>query len=86
MNGTAEEPLRCVVISFSFDFICCHSISMSSNLSNSAEFDSRQTVEGSVGFAQTIKTSKVDKWFGLIGNQDCNRTKGTSFIGMKPHF
>ena len=28
----------------------------------------RQTVEGSLGFAQTIKTSKVDRWFGLIGN------------------
>ena len=46
----------------------------------------RQTVEGSLGFAQTIKTSKVDRWFGLIGNQDCNRTKGTSFIAIKPHF
>ena len=30
---------------------------------------SLQTVEGSLGFAQTIKTSKVDRWFGLIGNQ-----------------
>ena len=47
---------------------------------------SRQTVEGSLGFAQTIKTSKVDRWFGLIGNQDCNQTKGMSFIAMKPHF
>ena len=47
---------------------------------------SRQTVEGSLGFAQTIKTSKVDRWFGLIGNQDCNQTKGTSFIAMNPHF
>ena len=47
---------------------------------------SRQTVEGSLGFAQTIKTSKVDRWFGLIGNQDCNRTKGTSFIAVEPHF
>ena len=45
-----------------------------------------QTVQGSLGFAQTIKTSKVDRWFGSIGNQDCNRTKGTSFIAMKPHF
>ena len=34
---------------------------------------------------QTIKTSKVDRWFGLIGNQDCNRAKGTSFIAMEPH-
>ena len=25
---------------------------------------SRRTVEGSLGFAQTIKTSKVDRWFG----------------------
>ena len=47
---------------------------------------SRQTVEGSLCFAHTIKTSKVDRWFGLIGNQDCNRAKGTSFIAMKPHF
>ena len=29
---------------------------------------------------------KTIKWFGLIGNQDCNQTKGTSFIVMKPHF
>ena len=47
---------------------------------------SSQTVEGSLGFAQKIKTSKVYWWFGLIGNQDCNRTKGASFIAMKPHF
>ena len=48
---------------------------------------SRQTVEGCLGFARTIKTSiKVDRWFGLIGNQDCDQTKGTSFIAMKPHF
>ena len=47
---------------------------------------SRQTVEGSLGFAQTIKTSKVDRWFGSIGNQDCNRKKGTSFITIKSHF
>ena len=47
---------------------------------------SRQTVEGSLGFVQTIKTSKVDRWFGLTGNQDCNRTKGTSCIAMEPHF
>ena len=47
---------------------------------------SRQTDEGSLGFAKTIKTSKVDRWFGLIGKQDCNRTKGTSFIAMKPNF
>ena len=47
---------------------------------------SLQTVEGCLGFARTIKTSKVDRWFGLIGNQDCNQTKGTSFIAMKPHF
>ena len=50
----------------------------------------RQTADGSLGFAQTIKTSKVDRWFGLIGKQDCNRTKGTSFIaiepGIEPHF
>ena len=45
---------------------------------------SRQTVEGSLGFEQTIKTSKVDRWFGLIGNQD--RTKRTSFIAVTPHF
>ena len=25
-------------------------------------------------------------WFGLIGNQDCNRTKGASFIAIEPHF
>ena len=43
---------------------------------------SRQIVEGSLGFPQTTKTSKVDRWFGLISN----RTKGTSFIAMEPHF
>ena len=43
-----------------------------------------QTVEGSLGFAHTIKTSKVDRWFGLISNQDYNRTKGTSFIAAEP--
>ena len=42
--------------------------------------------KASLGFTQTIKTSKVDKWFGLIGNQDCNRTKGMSSIAMEPHF
>ena len=47
---------------------------------------SRQTVEGSLSLVQTIKTSKVDGRFGFIGNQDCNRTKGTSFIAMEPHF
>ena len=47
---------------------------------------SRQTVDGSPGFVQTIKPSKIDRWFGLIGNQDCNQTKGTSFIAMEPHF
>ena len=47
---------------------------------------SRQTVEGSLSFPQTIKTSKVNRWFGLIGNQDFSQTKGTSFIAMKPHF
>ena len=31
VNGTAKEPLRCVVVSFSFSFICWHSISMSSD-------------------------------------------------------
>ena len=47
---------------------------------------SRQTVEDSLGFAQTIKRSKVDRWFGLIGNQDCNRTKATVLIPTEPHF
>ena len=56
------------------------------NLSNSAVFDFPPTVEGSLGFDQTIKTSKVDRWFGLIGNQDCNQTEGTSFIAVKLHF
>ena len=42
--------------------------------------------KASLGFTQTIKTSKVNRWFGLIGNQDCNRTKGMSFIAMEPHF
>ena len=40
---------------------------------------SRRTVEGSLGFSQTIKTSKVDRWFGLIGNHDCNRTERNEF-------
>ena len=42
--------------------------------------------KASLGFTQTMKTSKIDRWFGLIGNQDCNRTKGISFIAMEPHF
>ena len=42
--------------------------------------------KASLGFTQTIKTSKIDRWFGSIGNQDYNRTKGMSFIAMKPHF
>ena len=45
-----------------------------------------EPVKGSLGFPQTIKTSKVDRWFGLIGNQDHNWTKGMSFIAMEPHF
>ena len=83
----SEEPLRCVVISFSFDFIFRHSISMSSEpveLSR-VRFPAKLS-KASLGFVQTIKTSKVDRWFGLIGNQDCNQTKGTSFIAMEPHF
>ena len=47
---------------------------------------SRQTVEGSLGFAQTMKTSKVDRWFRLIDNQGCNRTRGTSCVAVEPHF
>ena len=48
---------------------------------------SRETVEGSLGFPYTIKTSNIDKRFGLIGNQNCNRTKETSSIAiMEPHF
>ena len=40
-----------------------------------------------VSVRATIGTSKVDiKWFALIGNQDCNRTKGTSFYAIEPHF
>ena len=50
--------------------------------SEPAAFDFSQTVEGSFGFAQRIKTSKVNRWYGLIGNQDCKRTKGASFIEM----
>ena len=42
--------------------------------------------KASLDFLQTIKTSKVDRWFGLIGNQGCNQTKGISFIAMEPHF
>ena len=45
---------------------------------------SRQMGEGCFGFAQTIETSKFERWFGLTGNQDCNRTKGTSFITIRP--
>ena len=75
--GTAKEPLRCVVISFSFNF---ETVKLSR-----IQF-SCQTVKGSLGFAQTIKTSKVDRWFGLIGNQDGNRRKGTGFIPIEPYF
>ena len=87
MNGTAKEPLRPVVISFSFDFICWYSISMSSEpveLSR-VRFPAKLS-KASLGFAQTIKTRKIDRWFDLIGNQGCNRTKGMSFIAMEPHF
>ena len=85
MNGTEKKPLRCVVTSFSFDFICWHSISMSSNPSNSAELDFPPNCRGLSRF-RANNQNKVDRWFGLIGNQDCNRTKGTSFIAMKLHF
>ena len=74
------------MISFSFDLICWHSISMSSE-PNSAAFNFPPNYRGQSRFRATIKTSKVDiKGFGLIGNQDCNRTKGTSFIAIEPHF
>ena len=32
------------------------------------------------------KVSKIDRWSGLIGNQDRNQTKAQSFIAMEPHF
>ena len=67
-------------------FICWHSISMSFEPVDSVEFDFPPTCRGSLGFAQTIRISKVDRWFGLIGNHDCNQTKRTSFIAMKAHF
>ena len=86
MNGTAKEPLRCVMISFSFDLICWHPILMNSE-PNSATFNFLPNCSGQCRFRARIKTSKVDtKWFDLIGNQDCNRTKGTSFIAIEPHF
>ena len=51
-----------------------------------SEFDFPPNCREQSRFAQTIKTSKVDRWFGLIGNQDCHRMKGTRFISVKPHF
>ena len=84
------EQRRAVEICRDFFFVRFHLLAFHFNEFRTCRTQqssiSRQTVEGSLGFAQTIKTSKVDRWFGLIGNQDCNRTKGTSFIEMKPHF
>ena len=88
MNGTASE--RAVEMCRDFVFVRFHLLAFHFNEFRTCRTQSssisRQTVEGSLGFAQTIKTSQVDRWFGLIGNQDCNRTKGTSFVAMKPHF
>ena len=67
------------------EFRTCQTQPRSTSRQTQPRSTSRQTVDGSPGFAQTIKTSKIDRWFGLIGNQDCNRTKGTSFIAMEPH-
>ena len=85
------EQRRAVEIRRDFFFVRFHLLAFHFNEFRTCQTQpnliSRQTVEGSLGFVQTIKTSKVqNRWFGLIGNQDCNRTKGTSFIAMKPHF
>ena len=58
---------------------------VSANLSNSAEFDFPPNFRGQSRL-HADNQNKVDRWFGLIGNQDCNRTKGTSFIVIEPHF
>ena len=85
VNGTAKEPLRCVVILFSFDFICWHFISMSSKPVelSCVRFPAKLSRAVSVSRKQ-LKTSKVDRWFGLTGNRDCNQKKGRSFIAMEP--
>ena len=36
--------------------------------------------------SKQVRRNKVDRWFGLIGNQECNRIKGTSFIALEPQF
>ena len=81
---------RAVEMCRNFVFVRCHLLAFHFNEFRTCRTQpssiSRQTANGSLGFAQTIKTNNVDGWFGLIGNQDCNRTKGTSFIAMKPHF
>ena len=41
---------------------------------------------GSRKQSKQVRRNKVDRWFGLIGNQDCNRIKGTSFIALEPQF
>ena len=85
MNRTEKEPLRCVVISFWFDFICWHSISLSFEpveLSR-VRFPAKLSRTVSVSSKQSKQVRSID---GLIGNQDYNRTKGTSFIAIKPHF
>ena len=87
MNGTAKEPLRCVVISFSFNFICWHSISMSFEPVKLSRVRFPAKLLRAVSVLR--KQSKQVRLIGglvLIGNQDCNRMKGMSFIAMKPHF
>ena len=47
---------------------------------------SRQTVKA-VSFSRSNNQNNLgDRWFCLIGNQDCNQTKGTSFTAMKHQF
>ena len=68
VNGTAKEPLRCVVISFSFDFICWHSISMSSEpveLSR-VRFSAKQTREVSVWRKQSKQARSTGDFVWLV--------------------
>ena len=54
-------------------------------MSNSAAFDFPPNCRRQSRFPANNQ-NKVYGWFGLIGNQDCNRTQGTSFIAVEPHF
>ena len=71
VNGTASE--RAVEMCRDFVFVRFHLLAFHFNEFQTCQTQpnsiSCQTVKGSLGFAQTIKTSKVDRWFGFVPDQ-----------------